>query len=124
MSSEVEPSGTIAVSWPERPPPSALHVGAGVGGQRPDRNARFATAPSSLKLMNWPLDVLTDGSPQVGVPVIGSRAAASCRSINPQQRVLHQVLCGGAIVRQLIAQAQQPVARARNQIRQRVIEVR
>ena len=69
-------------------------------------------------------DVLVDHRPtQVGIPVIRCRAAAAGRAVDPQQRVLHQVLSRRTIVGQLIADAQEPVAGLRDQPRQRVIGV-
>src|SRR6266705_1414572 len=61
MTSEVAPGGTIVVSWPRRPAArfGPVQESRCLGGQRPERNARWTTGPTVPKLVNWPLDVPT-----------------------------------------------------------------
>jgi len=81
-----------------------LIIGLGPVGHRAGEHLCAAAQPADAQ------ELVDHGSAQIGVPVIGRRSATPGRPVHPQRRVLHQILRGGAIMGELIADAQQPVA--------------
>src|SRR5258707_14559459 len=86
MVSDVDPAGTIAVSWPSRPPLPQDTLRGG-SGQRPVRAALAAWELAVLEGVESPLEVRTQ-------PLASAVGDTPRRPPPPLTRPINELLCG------------------------------